>query len=105
MLFFMLKKIFDGISNTFTGLINKIFEKKRWDLYLYYNGIMIKRVKIRNGEDIKVMSINIVGHKELFGKSKINAVIRPVKLLLTEEDKKKTYWGVIFEKGVDVDGR
>lgn len=101
----MFKKIFDGISDVFTSLINKIFEKKRWDLYLYYNGIMIKRVKIKNREDIKTMSINIVGHKQLFGKSKIRTVICPVKLLLTEESKRKTHWGVIFEKGVDVDGR
>jgi len=103
--FFVFKKIFSSVSNVFTGIIDRIFRKKRWDLYLYYNGIMIKRVKIKNGEEIKPMSINIVGHKELFGKSKIRTVICPVKLLLTEESKKKTHWGVIFEKGVDVDGR
>ena len=104
-MFFVFKKIFDGISNTFTGLVNKIYEKKRWSLYLYYNGICIKRVKIADIDDIKTMSINILGHKELFGKTKIKAVIEPVKLLLTEEDKKKTHWGVIFTKGVDFNGR
>lgn len=79
--------------------------KKKWTLYLYYNGILIKRLKINDIDDIKVMSINIWFHKELFGRNKINAVIRPVKLLYTDEKKKKTYWGVVFEKGVDYNGR
>lgn len=101
----MFNKIFSSISNVFTGIIDKIFRKKRWDLYLYYNGILIKRVKIDNVDDIRTMSINIVGHSKLFGKSKIRTVITPVRLLLTEEDKKKTHWGVVLTKGVEFDGR
>lgn len=81
--------------------IKSLFNKK-WTLYLYFNGICIKRLKINDISDIKVMSINVLGHKELFNKSKINILIRPVKLLLTDEKKKRTYWGVVFEKGVDV---
>lgn len=82
--------------------IKALFKKKKWTLYLYYNGILIKRKKINDISDISVMSINILGHKELFGKRKVNVVIRPVKLLLTEENKKNTHWGVVFEKGIDV---
>ena len=89
----MFKKIIKAIKSQL---------QKKWTLYLYYNGICIKRKKIRDIDDITVMSINILGHKELFNRSKIKAVIHPVKLLLTEEDKKKTHWGVIFEKGVDI---
>ena len=85
--------------------IKALFGKKKWTLYLYYNGIRIKRVKINDISDIKPMSINILGHKELFGKSQINALIRPVRLLLTEESKKRTHWGVVFEKGVEYDGK
>ena len=85
--------------------IKKLWENRKWTLYLYYNGVLIKRKKIDDIDDITVMSINILGHKELFGKRKINAVIRPVKILFTDEKKKKTYWGVIFEKGVDFNGR
>ena len=85
--------------------IKRLFEKKKWTLYLYYNGIRIKRLKIDDISDIKPMSINILGHKELFGKSQINALIRPVRLLLTEESKKRTHWGVVFEKGVEYDGK
>jgi len=29
-------------------------------------------------------------------------MVRPTRLLKTDEKKKKTYWGVCFEKGVDV---
>lgn len=89
-------------------MFNKIkafFKKRKWTLYLYYNGIRIKRLKIDDISDIKSMSINILGHKELFGKSQINALIRPVRLLLTEESKKRTHWGVVFEKGVEYDGK
>ena len=78
---------------------------RKWKLYLYFNGIQIKRLKINDIDDIKVMSINIYWHKELFGRNKINAIIRPTKLLMTDEEKKITYWGVVFEKGVDFSGR
>lgn len=97
----MFHKIYNALANVFTGIINKLFPKK-WTLYLYYNGIMIKRKKITDIDDITVMSINVLGHKELFGKRKVNIVIRPVKLLHTDEKARKTYWGVIFEKGVDI---
>ena len=83
----------------------KALFKKKWTLYLYYNGILIKRKKIRDIDDICVMSINVLGHKELFNNNKINIVIRPVKLLLTDEIKKKTYWGVVLEKGVEYNGK
>ena len=86
-------------------MFKKIFRRKKWILYLYFNGILIKRVKIDDIDDIRVMSINILGHKELFNKRKIKTVIRPVKVLLTDEKKKETHWGVVFEKGVDFDGR
>lgn len=85
--------------------IKALLKKRKWTLYLYYNGIRIKRLKIDDISDIKPMSINILGHKELFGKSQINALIRPVRLLLTEESKKRTHWGVVFEKGVEYDGK
>ena len=83
----------------------KALFNKKWTLYLYYNGIQIKRLKINDIEDIKTMSINIWFHRELFHRIKINAVIKPIRLLLTDETKKETHWGVTFEKGVEYDGR
>ena len=83
----------------------KLLFKKKWVMYLYYNGVLIKKVKINDIDDIKVMSINVLFHKELFGRNKINIVIRPIRLLFTDEDKKRTYWGVAFEKGVEYNGK
>ena len=83
-------------------MFKKIWNNKKWTLYLYYNGIYVKRVKINDMNDIKPMSISIWGHKELFGRIKINTVIKPVRLLLTDEKNKKTHWGITFEKGIDV---
>ena len=82
--------------------IKELWNNRKWTLYLYYNGVLIKRKKIRDISSISVMSINIYNHKELFNKRKVNIVIRPTRLLLTNEEKKKTYWGVIFEKGVEI---
>lgn len=82
--------------------LKALWNNRKWTLYLYYNGILVKRKKIHDIDDISVMSINIYNHKELFNKRKINAVIRPVRLLMTDEKKKKTYWGVIFEKGAEI---
>lgn len=76
--------------------------KKQWTLYLYYNGIRIKRLKIVDINDIKPMSINVWGHRELFHRIKVNVFIRPTRLLFTNEKRKETHWGVVFEKGVDI---
>lgn len=88
-------------------MLEKLKDKwthRRWSLYLFYDGILIKKVKITEDTIIKeqVLNINVHGHKNLFGKNNITLMVRPVKLLKTELDKKRTYWGVIFEKGVDV---
>jgi RNAse (barnase) inhibitor barstar len=89
----LLPKAYRDIEQIY-NYISQNFEEKEIALKL-----------VNDIEDIKVMSINVWFHKELFNRNKINAVIRPVKLLFTDEKKKKTYWGVIFEKGVDYNGR
>lgn len=79
--------------------------KKKWLLFLYYNGIMIKKIRVNDIDDItSEMSIKVYFHKELFGKNIIRLMIKPVKLLKTDEAKKQTHWGVIFAKGVDYNG-
>ena len=81
-----------------------MFNKKKWKLILYYNGVKIKKVRIRDNDDITAMSIRVLFHKELFGNNNVRIFIKPTKLLRTDEDKKETHWGVIFEKGVDING-
>lgn len=89
---FMLEKIKNSINH------------RRWILYLYYDGVQIKKIKIDENTEIvkQVLNIRVHGHKDLFGKNNITLMVRPVKLLKTDEKEKKTYWGVCFEKGVDV---
>ena len=88
-------------------MLDKLKDKwthRKWSLYLFYDGILIKKVKITEDTIIneQVLNIRVYGHKTLFGKNIITLMVRPVKLLKTEEMEKRTYWGVIFEKGVDV---
>ena len=76
-----------------------MFKNDKWTMYLFYNGVKIKKIKIT---DIDTTYIVVVGHKKLFGKWIVGLMVKPVKLLKTDEKNKKTYWGVVFEKGVDM---
>ena len=77
-------------------------KNKKWTIYLFYNGICIKKLKIDGKNKIETIYIRVYGHKKLFGKWIVGLMVEPKKLLKTDEDKKKTYWGVVFEKGVDL---
>lgn len=76
--------------------------KKKWKLVMFYNGTKIKTIKINSIDDITAMYVRIFNHKELFGSRLVGRVVKPVKLLKTDEKAMKTYWGVIDEKGVDM---
>lgn len=91
MCFFMFKKIERRIT-------------KKWQLHLFYNGCLIKKVWINEDTIVKdlVLDIKVYGHKALFGKNIITLMVKPTKLLKTDLDKRKTYWGVVFEKGVEI---
>ena len=77
----------------------------KWQLYLFYNGILIKKVRINKEEAPanKVYFIRVYGKKKLFGSNIVSLAVRPKVLLDNNEEKKKTYWGVVFEKGVNVE--
>lgn len=79
-------------------------KNKQWTLYLFYDGVMIKKLKINPEEEIakQVYYIKVIGHKHLFGKNIIHLMVRPIRLLKTEVDKRRTYWGVKNELGVEV---
>ena len=79
-----------------------MFKNKKWKVYLFYNGICIKKVRIQDYKEIDSIFIRVYGHKKMFGKHIAGLLVKPAKLLKTDEKKKKTYWGVIFEKGVDI---
>lgn len=79
-------------------------DKKNWKLYLFYNGILIKKLRINENDEIngKPLCLLIVGHKEIFKKWIVRVMVTPICLLHNDEVKKITYWGVIDEKGVVV---
>ena len=78
--------------------------KKTWKLYLYYNGILVKKVKIN--EDTKPneenYAVRVFFKQQLFKNIVASVVLRPVRLLKTDEKKKKTYWGCTMETGSEV---
>lgn len=78
--------------------------KNKWTLYLYYSGILIKKLKIAEQEAPADNSyvINVYFKKKLFGSNKVGVVVRPVRLLKNDEKNRKTYWGVMFETGIDI---
>jgi hypothetical protein len=88
----------------FKKILQIIHDTKKWKLYLFYDGVLIKKIKLRN-EDFqnKPIYITIVGHKDKFGKFIVGRMVVPKRLLKTDESKKKTYWGVIDEIGVEVE--
>lgn len=82
---------------------NKLINDK-WTLYLFFDGYLIKKIKIDPSIEIskEVLLIKVHGFKKLFGKNSISLMVRPIRLLKTDVDKRSTYWGVGFEKGVDI---
>ena len=82
-----------------------MFKKDRWKLYLFYNGMLIKKVKINKDEAPadKVYFIRVYGKKSIFGSNIVELAVRPKVLLDNNENKRRTYWGVVFEKGVSIE--
>lgn len=79
--------------------------KNKWKLYLFYNGILIKKIKIEDNEAPadNVYFITVIGKKSVFGSNLVKIAVRPKVLLDNNEKDKKTYWGVVFEKGVNIE--
>lgn len=77
---------------------------KDWTLYLYYSGVLIKKVKIKEQEAPADNSyvINVYFKKKLFGSNKVGVIVRPVRLLKNDEVNRKTYWGTTLETGIEI---
>ena len=88
-------------------LINFIKNKwihRKWTMYLYYNGVLIKKLKIDENEapNEKDYVINVWFKKQLFRNNKVGLIVRPKVLLMNNEEDKKTYWGVILTEGIQM---
>lgn len=86
-------------------MFKKILQKyknRKWKMYLFYNGICIKKIRVRN-KPVEAIYIRVLGHKALFGSNNVGLVVKPIKLLKRDDKHKKVYWGVTFEMGVDIE--
>lgn len=78
--------------------------KKKWKLYLYYNGVLIKKLRINEDEAPAQNSyaIRVYFKKQLFKNVIAGVVVRPIRLLKNDEKNRKTYWGTTLETGIEV---
>lgn len=93
------------MKNKIKNIIDTIRNHKRWNVYLYYDGILIKRIKATLDEvndNKKKYIINVYFKKQLFKSNKVNIIANPTVLLHTDEKKKKIYMGVAIERGVPI---
>ena len=77
---------------------------KKWTLLIYFNGILLKKIKINEDEAPRENSyaINFWFKKQIFKSNKVNIVVRPTVLLKNDEKNRKTYWGVVLEEGLEI---
>lgn len=83
-------------------LIKEKIKHRKWNLYLYYNGVCIKKLKINENEAPTEESyvIRVWFKKQIFKSNLVQIIVRPKVLLKNDENNKKTYWGVILEEGI-----
>ena len=79
-------------------------KNKKWKLYLYYNGVLIKKLRISEDEAPAQNSyaIRVYFKKQLFKNVIAGVVVRPIRLLKNDEKNRKTYWGTTLETGIEV---
>lgn len=82
----------------------KQIKNRKWTLYLYYSGILIKKKRINSDEapGENSYAVNVYFKKKLFGTNKAGVVVRPIRLLKNDEKERKTYWGCTLETGIEI---
>ena len=85
-------------------IIEKIKEKwnhRKWTMYLYYNSIRIKKVKINENAAPKTLTlpINVYFKKQLFKSNMVNVIVSPAVLLYSDEKNRVISIGVVIEQG------
>lgn len=80
-----------------------LFFVRKYKLYLYLNGICIKKIKINVNENPKdhVYPITIWFKKQFYKSNKVKTIIRPTRLIYTDEKKRETHWEFKYEEGID----
>ena len=88
----------------FIEKVSSIFKRKTWRLYLYYNGVLIKKLRIEEQEEPAKNSyaVNVYFKKGMFKSNIAGVVVRPIRLLKNDEKHRKTYWGTTLETGIEI---
>lgn len=75
-----------------------------WKIYMYVNNQYIKKIKLKNVENLFSSSyvINVWFKKYIFGTNYTKLVVKPKLLKKTIEDKKQIHVEIDFERGVEV---
>lgn len=75
-----------------------------WKIYMYVNNKYIKKIKLKNVENLFSSSyvINVWFKKYIFGTNYTKLVVKPKLLKKTIEDKKQIHVEIDFERGVEV---
>ncbi len=78
--------------------------KKKWKLYLYYNGVLVKKLRIDENEAPRENSyaINVWFKKQIFKNNLAGVIVRPIRLLKNDEKRRRTYWGTTLETGIEI---
>ena len=84
--------------------IKELLRPKKWKLYLYYNGVLIKKLKINENEAPaeNTYAIKVYFKQFLFKNIVSGIVVRPRVILKNDEKHRKSYWGVILEQGTQI---
>lgn len=77
-------------------------KKDRWTLYLYYDGMLVKTLKIDKDEAPADQTYCITIRNRNLYKGKVSVIVRPIRLLKNDEKHHRTYWGVSHELGVEI---
>ena len=77
-------------------------KKDRWTLYLYYDGMLVKTLKIDKDEAPADQTYCITIRNRNLYKGKVSVIVRPIRLLKNDEKHHRTYWGVSHERGVEI---
>ena len=99
-----LNEIVKKIKSFIDLIINAITKKDKWTLFIYFNGQLIKKIKV--DENFKPMEnfyyITVKGFKHMFGKRKVSLLFQYDKYKMTNNDKKQVHIEVKINEGSDV---
>lgn len=75
-----------------------------WKVYMYANNLYIKKIKVKNVEQLFNTSyvINVWFKKHIFNTNYTKVVVKPKLLKKTIENKKEIHVDIEFERGVEV---